>query len=70
MLTPTNRILPDVWDDAMFNPATGCLKTVSAYQGKSPQIPHPGLTLQCLALRDANRACRLYSSDTGGNGIA
>jgi hypothetical protein len=50
---PRHRLLPYVWDDVMFIPATGCSKTVSAYQGKSPRIkeigfvgtnrPHPGL---------------------------
>jgi hypothetical protein len=46
-------LLPYVWDDAMFIPATGCSKMVSTYQGKSPHIkeigfvgingPRPGL---------------------------
>ncbi len=33
--------------------------------------PHPGTILsRCLAPRVVNQACRLYSADPGGNGIA
>jgi hypothetical protein len=39
---PRHRLLLDVWDDAMFTPATGYSKTVSAYQGKSPHIKEIG----------------------------
>jgi hypothetical protein len=65
----------------MLTSATGCLKAVSAYQGKSPHIKEIGFhwdqqptprhcLLRCLALRAANRACRLYSAYSGGKGIA
>ncbi len=79
--SPPPQALPDVWDDTMLNPATGCSKMVSAYQGKSPRIKEVGFRLdqqstprnylsQCLVPRVANWACRLYSAESGGNGIA
>jgi hypothetical protein len=74
------QALPEVWDDAMQPPPQAAQHGVCLIR-QEPLIkeigfvgtnnPHSGIIiLRCLAPRVANWACRLYSADPGGNGIA